>query len=134
MAVKPATITDGSALQGASNYRRYVWRLLNGDTGSPITCMDFADGTVQIGGGTGTDPEGATIPATVFGVGGSVTLEGSCDGVNYFALTDPQGNAVTKTAAALEVIEEVPRFFRPNCTAGDGTTDITITLWARRNR
>lgn len=72
--------------------------------------------------------------ASVFGTGGSVTLEGSNDGVTFFPLTDPQGNAITKTAAALEVIEEVPRYIRPNCTAGDGTTDISVILWGRRNR
>lgn len=133
MAVKNVTLTPSP--NGATNFVRAVWRLANGDTGSLLESMDFADGTVQIGGiGSGTAPDGASVAASVFGTGGSVTMEGSNDGVNFFALTDQQGNAITKTASALEVIEEVPRFFRPNCTAGDGTTDITITLWARRNR
>lgn len=90
------------------------------DVGSAFETGDFADFTVQIGG--------------TFGTGGSVTFEGSNDGTTWLALTDPQGNAVTKTAAAIEVCEEAPRYVRPNCTAGDGTTDITVTMWGRRGR
>lgn len=135
MAIKPVTVTPGTQLQGATNFTRYAWRLAQGDTGSPITCMDFADATVQIGGASGgADPEGVAVVASLFGAAGSVTLEGTNDGVNWFPLTDPQGNAVTKTAPALEVIEEAPRMVRPNCTAGDGTTDIAVILWGRRNR
>lgn len=94
--------------------------LLNGDQGSPFEGADWADRTAQISG--------------TFGAGGSVTLEGSGDGTNYTALTDPQGNAVAKTAGALEVIEEGPRYVRPRVTAGDGTTNLTVTIWARRAR
>jgi hypothetical protein len=94
--------------------------LLNGDTGSRIEESDFADRTVQISG--------------TFGSGGSVTIEGSNDGTNWDALTDPQGNAITKTAAALESITEAPRYLRPNVTAGDGTTDLVVTIWCRRGR
>ena len=119
MAVKVVTVTP--APNGNTNGQLVVWAALaNGDTGSPMEGVDFADRTVQIGG--------------TFGAGGSVTLEGSNDGTTYFALTDPQGNAITKTTAALEVIEEGPRYIRPNVTAGDGTTSLTVTLWSRRNR
>lgn len=119
MAIKTAAVVY--APNGNSNGALITWALLaNGDTGSPVEGVDFADRTVQIGG--------------TFGVGGSVTLEGSNDGTTYFALTDPQGNAVTKTAAGLEVLEESPRYIRPNVTAGDGTTSLTATIWARRNR
>lgn len=94
--------------------------LLNGDQGLPVESVDFADRTAQFSG--------------TFGAGGSITLEGSNDNVSYVALTDPQGNAITKTTAALEVIEEGPRYARPNVTAGDGTTSLTVTIWGRRNR
>jgi hypothetical protein len=94
--------------------------LANGDTGGPVEGVDFADCTVQIGG--------------TFGVGGSVTLQGSNDGTQWDALTDPQGNAVTKTAVGIEVIEENPRYKRPSVTAGDGTTALTVSVWARRER
>jgi hypothetical protein len=94
--------------------------LLNGDDGSPVEGVDFADRTMQV---TGT-----------FGTGGSVSLRGSNDGVNYVVLTDPQGNAITKTAAGIEVIAEGPRYILPVVTAGDGTTALVVTIWARRNR
>jgi hypothetical protein len=67
-----------------------------------------------------------------FGVGGSCTLEGSNDGSHYYALTDPQGNAITKTAAAMEAIEEAPLHYAPYVTAGDGTTAINVTMLFRR--
>ena len=60
---------------------------------------------------------------------GSVTVEGSNDGVTFHALTDPQGTPVTKTAAGMEVVEENPRYWRPRVTAGDGSTSLTVTLW-----
>jgi hypothetical protein len=69
-----------------------------------------------------------------FGAGGSVTLQGSNDGTNWVAVTDPQGTAVTKTAAAMEVIEECPRYICPNVTAGDGTISLVVTICACRGR
>lgn len=93
--------------------------LLNGDDGAPIEMPGSADRSIQI---TGT-----------FGVGGSINLEGSNDGTNYVVLTDPQGNAITKTAAAIEAISELTRFVRPRVTAGDGTTSLVATLLVKRN-
>lgn len=60
-----------------------------------------------------------------FGTGGSVQLEGSNDGVNFYklsaaALTAPGVFAPLGPA-------ERPKYIRPNVTAGDGTTSITIT-------
>jgi len=92
--------------------------LLVNDTGGPVDIADFPDRTFQLVG--------------TFGVGGSVTLEGSNAGVTYAALTDPQGNAITKTAASIETVTEAPRYIRPNATAGDGTTSLTVTIFARR--
>lgn len=106
---------------GQQNCALAVWSgVLNGDTGDAVQLADFADRSVQIGG--------------ILGVGGSCSLEGSNDGVTFYALTDPQGNAITKTALGLEAIEECTRYVRPNATAGDGSTNFTVTLWARRNR
>jgi len=106
---------------GQANAVLVTWsNMANGDVGAPVEGVDYADRTVQFGG--------------TFGVGGSVTFEGSNNNSAYVALTDPQGNAITKTAAALEVIEEGPRYARPNVTAGDGSTAITVTLWGRRSR
>jgi hypothetical protein len=90
----------------------------NGDDGSAFEAVGLVDKTFQI---TGT-----------FGTSGSVTMQGSNDGSNWFSLTDPQGNAVTKTAAGGELLVENPRYIRPLCTAGDGTTALTVTVLAVR--
>ena len=102
------------------NRATVVWTgLLNGDDGAAFEGFDWADASVQI---TGT-----------FGVGGSINMTGSNDGTNYVVLTDPQGNAITKTSAAVEQISEGTKYFKPVVTAGDGSTNFTVTLFGRRN-
>lgn len=64
------------------------------------------------------------------GSGGSINIEGSNDGTNWEILTDWQGNALTFTAEGLSQIMETPQFIRPNVTAGDGSTDLSIYLFA----
>jgi len=68
--------------------------------------------------------------------GGTVTFEGSNSategGANYQTLTDPQGNAISKTAVANEQIEEVTLWVRP--TAGVGVTATNCTITMRRGR
>lgn len=93
--------------------------LLNGDTGAAVELVDYADKTVTI---TGT-----------FGTGGTLVLQGSNDGTNWFSLTDPQANAISKTAAAMEAVLEAPRYIRPNVTAGDGSTSLTVQMCCRRS-
>jgi hypothetical protein len=94
--------------------------LLNGDDGARVTLTDFPDRTVQIVG--------------TFGAGGSVNFEGSNNGTDWAVLTDPQGNPITKTAAAMEFVTETPRYVRPRVTGGDGTTDLSVILFARTPR
>ena len=60
-----------------------------------------------------------------FGAGGSVRLEGSNDGTNWFALS-PAALTAAGFFAPLGVLE-YPKFIRPNVTAGDGTTALTVT-------
>jgi hypothetical protein len=67
-----------------------------------------------------------------FGVGGSVVIEGSNDGVNFIVLADPQGSALTFTVARIEQILELPRYVRPRVTAGDATTNLAITICMRK--
>ena len=65
----------------------------------------------------------------------TIVLEGSNDGTNYVTLTDPQGNSISKTAAALEQIEEVTRYVRPRITAAGAATDLDIhMIFVRRGR
>lgn len=68
-----------------------------------------------------------------FGAAATITLEGSNDGSNWVVLTDPQGNSISKTAAAIEAIEEHTRYVRPKlASGGDGSTSITVTLFVKR--
>lgn len=89
------------------------------DDGEPYECPGAADRSVQVQGTLGT--------------GGAVAIEGSNNGTNYVTLTDPQGNALSINAIGrIEAIAEVTRYVRPRVTAGDGATDFTVTLLARR--
>lgn len=115
MATRSITRTD------VQNGSVLVWTgLLNGDDGTPLEVYDHADMSVAF---TGT-----------FGTGGTIKFEGSNDGTNYFEITDPQGNAISKTAASLEQGTEIVRYYRPRVSAGDGTTSLTCTLYMRRSR
>lgn len=103
------------------NVKQAVWTgLLNGDDGQPFEAGDYGDASVQVGG--------------TFGVGGTIVWEGSNDGTTYFTLNDVQASAISKTAAAIEQVAEVCRYVRPRVTAGDGSTSLTVTLYARRGR
>ena len=100
-----------------SNGKRYLWETLtNGDDGQPVTESEFPIRSVSV---TGT-----------FGSGGTVVIEGSNDGTNYHTLTDLLGVAISFTSDGLKQISEVTNFIRPSVTAGDGTTDLDVTLIA----
>lgn len=88
------------------------------DDGSSIELFGSSDRSIQV---TGT-----------FGVGGSVRLQGSNDGANWATLTDPQGNALDVTSAKIEAITEITRYIRPLVTAGDVTTSLVVTVFARK--
>jgi len=118
MAVVIGTLTQTKTTN--DHYHTTVWTtLLNGDTGSPLSLVGSADRSVQING--------------TFGAGGTIIIEGSNDGVNYVILTDPQGNTLSKTAAAIEAVLELTKWIRPRVSAGDGTTSLTVTLIARKS-
>ena len=116
MATRNGTIADISE-SGKAKLIRWTG-LLNGDDGSPADWVDYADRCFQV---TGT-----------FGTGGSLTVEGSNDGVTFSALADPQGNALTFTSTKIEQALELPRYVRPRVTAGDGTTSLVCSLVMRR--
>lgn len=117
MAVIVPTVTY---LGGANSVAKFSYAAMaNGDTGTPIPWVQWADRSVQV---TGT-----------FGAGGNLRWEGSNDGgTTYATLTDPQGNALDFTAAKIEQITEIVELARPRVTAGDGTTSLTVTLVARK--
>lgn len=116
MATRQAVMTDASP---SGRTRLVTWSALaNNDDGAPVDWVDFADRCFQV---TGT-----------FGASGSITMQGSNDGANWSALSDPQGNALTFTSSKIEQALELPRYVRPLVTAGDGTTNLVVTLCMRK--
>lgn len=122
MAVRTPTI-DRSQRYGVPVVVVTWTGLLNGDTGAPFAGIDFDLASVQIKG--------------TFGVGGSINYEGSNDGgTTYGILGNQAGSAITKTAAAVEgnVVARA-LLMRPNVTAGDGSTNLTmIAVYSRTAR
>lgn len=80
--------------------------------------MDYADRNVQIIGTFGS---------------ATVVVNGSNDNSNFAPLTDPQGNAISKTAAALEQITENTLFVKPTHSGGTSES-VTVIMVMRRNR
>jgi hypothetical protein len=91
--------------------------MVNGDVGAPVEMGDFGDRSIQVSGTFDTS---------------TIVLEGSNNGSNYLTLTDPQGNALSKTSEAIEQVQEVPRYTRPSVTAGGASTSLTMTLLLRK--
>jgi hypothetical protein len=93
-----------------------VWQLNDGAfaAGNPFTLTGFWNSAFfQV---TGT-----------FGSGGSIQLEGSDDGVNFYKLS-PAALTSAGFFAALGVNER-HKFIRPHVTAGDTTTALTVTAF-----
>jgi hypothetical protein len=116
-----ATISPIYTRTGLNKLRNVSWTLANGDVGAAVRMPQYADKSVDIYG--------------TFGAGGSVTMRGSnkptADATvsgDWFPLTDPQANAITKTSKAGEQILENPLWISPQCTAGDGTTAIIVAV------
>ena len=118
--INPTIYAGGHDLSAGNRVPRgtviVVWVLDAGDTGAPFRIPTHGDKTVQnTSGSYGTS---------------TFTFQGSNDPVtvtNYFTLADPQGNAISKTANALEAILENTVWVRPAYSAGTGTT-LTATL------
>jgi hypothetical protein len=88
--------------------------MANGDDGEPIKFSQYADKSMQATG--------------IFGVGGSVVLEGSNDGENYAPLRDQSGNQLVLNSPGIEMVTQATLYVRPRVTAGDGTTQINVIL------
>lgn len=120
MAERAATVSQLS--QHGCEGHTVVWAGLlqsSSDTGAAFPCADKTKFTFQLSGTLGT--------------GGAVTLQGSNDGAAWGTLHDAAGAALVLDAIGeINVCVEQPRFVRPLASAGDGTTDLTVTLLAKR--
>jgi hypothetical protein len=85
-------------------------------TPAPFEWVEWADKSVQVIGNFNA---------------GTIVIEGSNDGVNWATLTDPQGNALSKTTAFIEQILEATRYVRPRVSAGAGV-DLDVFFVLRR--
>lgn len=104
--------------------------LLNGDTMQALELANFQEKCIQVYG--------------TFGTGGSITFYGSNDAADlalqpdnaasgWCPLVDPQGNAITKTAKAIEEVLENPRYITAKVTAGDGATNLKVFITCKRS-
>ncbi len=120
MAVREVNPSD----QSAGKTHRFTWEgLLNGDSGQPVTIPGAADMSVQV-----------IIVAA--GTGDTIILEGSLEETpsNWFQLRDGGNNLISFTGDDGEAISPMVMHVRPRVTAGDGTTEFTAILLARRTK
>ena len=117
-------VIDATQVMSDDGVVRIEWpNLRNNDTGQWVRAARFSDKTVQV-----------IVEAA--GAGDAVTMEGSPDGgTTAGELHDPQGGLLSAvlvgaTITDPEVISESPESIRPNITAGDGTTDLTVVITA----
>lgn len=97
--------------------RQIVWsNLLNTDDGAPVE-------------NTGPPQTLFVAVSGTFGVGGSVAFQGSADGVTWGTLILVNNSAATFTSATAAAVRGNPRFIRPIVTAGDGATNLTVTVY-----
>lgn len=106
---------------GFENVAVISWTLLTttNNVGREINMPSRSDKEVQISGTPGS--------------GGSVKIEGSNNGTDWYTLSDPDSNLLVFTAAGGKTILNNPVYVRPNVTAGDGTTSFTVTLCMKGN-
>lgn len=98
--------------------RTVTWaNLTEADTGDAVSFAEFADRSIQVHG--------------TFG-GGTLVVEVSNDGTNWFTANDPQGNALSFTSARFEAIQEASAFIRVRPTTGTGVS-LTAVMFCRRD-
>lgn len=109
-----ATVTGVDQLY-LQNHRVRTWTPLtttNSD-GDPISYASNGMGgvTFQVNG--------------TFG-GGTVLVEGSNNGTNWYTLNDQSNSPVSFSAAGLKTVRDQPLYIRPRLNGGDGTSSLTV--------
>ena len=94
------------------------WTLTGTNDGAPFALLEYAERSVQVG------ATGDTFNA------GTILIEGSNDGVLWTTLRDPQGVALSFTAAGLKQVLEATAFIRPRASVA--VTSVVVILAARR--
>lgn len=105
---------------GDKRLMRVTWTgLLNTDDGDPVQVGQYQSKTVQVIG--------------TFGAAGNARIAGSLDGTTFAALNSPASAALDITAAKVLGVLENAVLIKPQITAGDGTTNLTVVLLARND-
>ena len=116
-------MAEATRTEVAGRCYRHVWNLTTADaTGASISIPGASDRTVQL---VGTNWGGATC-----------VLEGSCEETpaTWFNLTDPQGNAISKTADAGEAVFENTVHIRPRLSVAGSAAVIQVVLVSRSTK
>jgi len=109
-----ATINVTAELRDSSYYKHSWSGITEADTGEAIQMPGLSPKTGQVDG--------------TFGTGGTLVLEGSNDGTNWFQLSDFfSGAALTFTAAGIFTIAQNVEYVRPRVSAGTGVA-VNVTL------
>lgn len=116
MAVIPFVGAQAPGLNQTANVASWS-NLASGDVGQSIQMPAHADRSIQVDG--------------TFG-GSTVSIEGSNDDINYYTLSDPQGNPLTLLSGKLKQILEVTRYIRPKVVGGAGASVKATILVVRK--
>lgn len=108
--------TVGSGVWIAKGVHKQSWsQIPNGNQTNPLTAPQLADKSVAVN----MNPAGA---------GGSCSITGSDNGVDYFIMHDINGVALTFTADGIKQIAENPLHIRAEVTAGDASTRVDVDI------
>jgi hypothetical protein len=111
--------------------KNFIWETLTSanPTGRPVDIAKYTDKSVQIFG---------TFDTTTVLMQGSNDPRANPDHPDHASavwetLPDPQGNAISKTANALEQILDNTKWIRPNLSVAGAGSDIDVAIVAIRN-
>ena len=104
---------------GDNSTEVWTWVLTATNTsGSPVQVQN-GDVTVQVG-----------TTGDAFNTG-TVAIQGSNHEVAFTTLDNPNGTAMSYTAAALQAVQQQPLYIQPTVTAG-AVTQVTVVMTVRR--
>ena len=113
-----AIITPLAAVTNGPDTGAFLWNLLplSAAGAAAPSLPPFAQGFNTV----------SFIAQGVFGSGGTLTFEGSNDGVTWSALSVPAALSAPGVTAPIN-LRAGPLYIRPHATTGDSTTAITVT-------
>ncbi len=111
------------SISKTSNHEVWIveWESLAGATSDVGAALSVAS-VPGAGGGDRSVQFDGTFSGT------TIVLQGSNDGTNWFTLADPQGNAISKSSAALEAVLEYVAYVRPSVSGGTGSLNCRLVV------